>query len=50
MRLIFEINLQDKIDVSYNTIDEFIEKVIQNKHKIPTTYYQYVTDLYKLKR
>ena len=41
--------MEDRIDVSYQNIGEFIEKVIGDGVKIPKTYIKYITDLSKLR-
>lgn len=46
---IYENNLDDSIDVSYQNIGEFIEKVISDGGKIPKVYNKYITDLSKLR-
>ncbi len=46
---IYENNLEDRIDVSYLNIGEFIEKVISDGGKIPKFYKKYITDLSKLR-
>lgn len=46
---IYENNLEDRIDVSYQNIEEFIEKVISDGGKIPKVYNKYITDLSKLR-
>jgi predicted transcriptional regulator len=38
MRHIFEINLQDKIDVTFEAVDEFVRDIIQDKYNIPNKY------------
>ena len=45
---IYENNLEARIDVSYQDIGEFIEKVIGDGGKIPNAYDKYITNLRKL--
>ena len=46
---IYENNLEARIDVSYEDIGEFIEKVMSDGGKIPKVYNKYITDLSKLR-
>jgi hypothetical protein len=46
---IYENNLEARIDVSYEDIGEFIEKVMSDGGKIPKAYNKYITDLSKLR-
>ena len=46
---IYENNLDDRIDVSYQNVEEFIVKVISDGGKIPKVYNKYITDLSKLR-
>jgi hypothetical protein len=41
--------LEDRIDVSYQNVEEFIVKVISDGGKIPKVYNKYTTDLSKLR-
>ncbi len=46
---IYKNNLEARIDVTYEDIGEFIEKVIKDGGKIPKTYDNYITNLSRLK-
>jgi Na+/phosphate symporter len=48
IKQIYENNLEDRIDVTYKDIREFIEKVIRDG-AIPNAYDKYITNLRKLK-
>ena len=41
--------MEDRIDVSYQNVEEFIVKVISDGGKIPKVYNKYITDLSKLR-
>lgn len=46
---IYENNQEDEIQVRYETIDEFVQKVVQDSGKIPKAYPKFITDLSKLR-
>lgn len=46
---IYENNQEDEVQVKYEAIDEFVQKVVQDGGKIPKAYLKFITDLSKLR-